>query len=386
MAIDKELQELFKVVKHKLGAPVRKLQITDDQMCSFLELATGTYAEYVQSFIVENNWANLYGKNMSNTDLAFAMSVRTMDLSKDYSNWFSKQVGLQGYNSPNGSNWELKKDFIQLEKGKQVYMIPAGRCINKVLWITPPTVDVAKWGAYGGLGLGFGGGTFAQNGIGAAMAFGGLTGGAMGAGVWALPAYDIAALATDLKAKNQIFRGELSYKVTAGPDGTTLIHLMSTPGSPFTFGSVGPGMLGMHGCYCWYTYYDTNPDNLDECRKANPDVILSPDQIPLEKMDYAYFNAPTKALIRRLLIGEAAETLGLTRGTFSGQINMLASPLSMDYQIFLSMGQREKENAIRTLEERLKRLSPAETLKRQAEMTQSITEIKKGVPLGLFVR
>ena len=386
MTIDKEKEKLFTLVRSKLGAPVRKIQLTDDQLCDFLELAVGNYAEKVQSFIIENNWANLYGKNMSNTDLAYALSVRTMDMSKDYSNWFSKQVGLQGYNSPNGSNWELKKDFFQLEKGRQVYVVPAGRQINKVLWITPPTVDQAKWGAYGGLGIGFGGGTFAQTGIGAAMAFGGLTGGAMGVGVWALPAYDIAALATDLKAKNQIFRGELSYKVTAGPDGTQLIHLMSTPGSPFTFGAGGVGMLGLHNCYCWYTYYDVTPENVDDCRKANPDVILSPDQVPLEEMDFAYLNAPTKALVRRLLIGEAAETLGITRGTFSGSINMLASPLTMDYQMLINMGQNEKKEAMQDLEKRLERLSPAEMLKRQAEMTQSITEIKRGVPLGLYVR
>ena len=388
MAIDKETQELFTICRQKLGAPVRKIQLTDDQLCGLLKIAVGNYAERVQSFIIESNWANVYGKNMSNTDLAFAMSVRTMDLAKDYSQWFSREVGLQqrGSTADKGSGWELKKDFFQLEEGRQVYVIPAGREINKVLWITPPTVDKAKWGAFGGLGIGFGGGTMAQTGIGAAMAFGGLTGGAMGAGAWALPAYDIAALSVDLKAKQQIFRGELSYKVTAGPDGTHLVHLMSTPGSPFTFGQGGANMLGLNGCYCWYTYYDTTPDDVDECRRVNPDVILSPDQVPLEEMQYAYFNPPTKALIRRLFIGEAAETLGLTRGTFSGSINMLASPLTMDYQIFINMGQREKEEAMRSLDERLQRMSPYETLKRQAEMTQSITEIKKGIPLGLYIR
>ena len=77
--------------------------------------------------IIENQWASLYGKNLSSTDMAFALSVRTLDYMKDYSYWFSKEVGLQ-----QRGPWELKKDYVEVEKGKQVYIIPAGREINKV--------------------------------------------------------------------------------------------------------------------------------------------------------------------------------------------------------------------------------------------------------------
>lgn len=383
MALDKEKEKLFRTVRTKLGGGVRKNELTDDMLCELLELATGIYAERVQSFIIESNWANLYGKNLSNTDLAFALSVRTMDLAKDYSQYFSKEVGLQQI----GTKWELKKDFVEIEEGRQVYVIPAGREINKVLWITPPTIDQAMFSTYGGLSVGFGGGGTGQMGIGAATLFGGLNSAyGMGAGIWALPAYDVALMAADISYKNQLIRSDLQFKVTAGPNGTHLLHLMNTPGSKLTFGAAGLGYHSLRGCYCWYTYYDTTPDNVDECRRANPDVILTPDQIPLDEIDYSLLNAPTKALVRQLLIGEAAETLGFIRGKFSGSINMLASPLTMDYQMLISMGQREKENAIRALDERLQRLSPYETLKKQAEMSQSITEIKKSIPLGIFVR
>lgn len=383
MALDAEKEKLFNTVRLKLGGGVRKIQLTEEAMCSFLDLAVSTYAERAQNFILISNWANLYGKNLSNTDLAFAMSVRTMDIAKDYSQYFSKQVGLQ----QSGTKWELKKDYVTLEEGKQVYVIPAGREINKVLWITPPTTDQALFSTYGGLNVGFGGGGVGQMGMGAAAMFGGVNSAyGMGAGIWALPAYDVALMAADISYKNSLIRSELTFKVTAGPDGTHLLHLISTPGSRLTFGAGGLGYHSLRGCYCWYTYYDTTPDNVDECRRMNPDVILSPDQIPLETMDYSLMNSPTKAIVRQLLIAEAAETLGLVRGTFSGNINMLASPLSMDYQIFVSMGQREKENALRMLDERFKMLSPYETLKRQAEMAQSITEIKKSIPLGIYAK
>ena len=380
MALDKETQELFEDVRVKLGIGIRKVELTDDTMCRLLKYAVGDYAQYVQSFVIENNWATLYGKNLTNTDIAFALSVRTLDMAKDYSYYFSKEVGLQ-----NSGPWELKKDFIKLEKGKQVYVIPAGRTINKVLWITPPTTDQALFANYGGFGVSFGGGVVGQMGLGAATAFGGISGYGMGAGLWALPAYDVSLMAADLKTKNQLFRSDLVYKVTAGPNGTHLLHLMSTPGSKLTFGAGGVNMYPLQNCYCWYTYYDTNSGNEEDCMKQNPDVLLTPDQVPLSKMDYSLFNEPTKALIRQLLTGHASETLSFIRGKFSGNVSMINNPLTMDYAQFMTYGQRERDNALNSLKERLERLSPYYTMQKQAELVDNSIKTLKGTPLGLYI-
>ena len=301
-------------------------------------------------------------------------------MAKDYSYYFSKEVGLQ-----NGGPWELKKDFIKLEKGKQVYVIPAGRTINKVLWITPPTTDQALFANYGCFGVSFGGGVVGQMGLGAATAFGGISGYGMGAGLWALPAYDVSLMAADLKTKNQLFRSDLVYKVTAGPNGTHLLHLMSTPGSKLTFGAGGVNMYPLQNCYCWYTYYDTNSGNEEDCMKQNPDVLLTPDQVPLSKMDYSLFNEPTKALIRQLLTGHASETLSFIRGKFSGNVSMINNPLTMDYAQFMTYGQRERDNALNSLKERLERLSPYYTMQKQAELVDNSIKTLKGTPLGLYI-
>ena len=384
MTLDKEKEKLFKQVRTVFGAPIRKVELTDDQLCDLLELAIGDYAQVVQNFIIESNWASLFGKKtgleMSNQEIAFALSMRTLDMTKDYASWFSKQVGLQQHGS-----YELKKDFIKLEKGKQVYVVPAGREINKVMWVAPPTTDQSLFANYGGFGVSFGGGVMGQMGLGAATAFGG-TGSAygMGAGIWAMPAYDVALMATDLSYKQQLLRSDLVYKVTAGPDGTHLIHLLSTPGSRLTFGAGGLNMYPLNGCYLWYTYYDTTPDNVDECRRQNQDVILSPDQVPLDEMDYSYFNAPTKALIRQLLIAHAAETLSLIRGKFSGQVGMINNQLVMDYAQLMTLADKIKDRAMTELKERLQRMTPYETMKKQAELVQSMKEVQKGTPLGIY--
>lgn len=384
MVLDKEKEKLFRQVRRKLGASIRKIELTDDDLCDLLDIAIGNYAEAVQNFIIESNWAALFGKqtgvHLSNNEIAQALSLRSLDMTRDYASWFSKGVGLQSY-----GKYELKKDFFEIEKGKQVYYIPPGREINKVMWVTPPTTDAAIWGNFGGLSTNFGGGVFGQMGMGAAGVFGGVNSAyGMGAGIWALPAADIATMATDMSFKQQLLRSDLIYQITATSDGGHLIHLLSTPGSRFTFGAGGVNTYPLYNCYVWYTYYDTSGGDAEECRRNNPDVILSPDQVPLDEMDYAFFNPPTKALIRRLLIAEAAETLGLVRGKFSGQIGMINNQLVMDYNTLINLGQKERETAMTELRERLQRMTPYETMKKQAELVQSMKEIQKGTPLGIY--
>ena len=372
MRVTEEIQRLFKQVRTACGAPIMEVQLEDTMLCDLLEMCIEDYAEKVQNWLIENQWATLHGKNVSNTDMAFALSTRTLDMMKDYSYWFSKQVGLQ-QNGP----WELKKDFITIEQGKQCYLIPAGREINKVMYVTPPATNAALFANYGGLDIGFGGG-FAQIGGGAYGPIGGF---------YTAPAADVAYLATDLTYKNRLLRSDLVYKVTAGPEGTKILHLLSTPGSKLSFGymgGVGTG-IGLVGCEVWYTYYDVNSaDEADECRMANPDVILSPDQVPLNKLDYTYFNEPTKVIIRQLLVAKAKETLGIVRGTYSGKVGIPQAELALDYQMLLTQGQQEWQKTMENLEKRLERMSPANMLETQAKIVQQTLEIQKHIPLGIY--
>lgn len=372
--LTEEVKSLFKKVRRLLGAPIRMVEIDDDTMCDLLEVCIEDYAEKVQNFLIETQWSSLNGKHISQTDFAFALSTRTFDMSKDYSYWFSKQVGLQ-----QEGPWELKKDFFTIEKGKQVYMIPAGRTINKVMYVNPPVTQAALFANYGGIDIGFGGG-FAQ-----------LGGGAYGpiGGFFTAPAADVAYLATDLQYKNRLLRSDLTYKVTAGPNGTKLIHLLSTPGSQLSFGHVGGvgSSLGLIGCEVWYTYYDTHSkDEEDECTLANiNDVILTPDQVPLAKMDFNYLNEPTKVIIRQLLTAKAKETLGIIRGTFSGKIHIPQAEATMDYQMLISQGQQEYEKVMTSLKERLERMTPAKVLETQASIIENQKKIQEATPLGIYV-
>ena len=384
MILTDDIRHLFHLVRVALGAPIRSIELTDDQLCSLLEIAIGDYAEKVQNWVLETQWLNIQGKNtiqfQNPNELAYAMTVRTMDWSRDYSYWFSKEVGLQQRGS-----YELKKDFFKVELGKQVYVIPKGREINKVMYVTPSTTKAALYGNLGTLDTGIGGGFGQYGNLGNGM---GLTGFYVGS------AYDTALMSVDLKYKNSLLRGDLAYKVTAGPDGTHLVHLMSVPGSPNMVGGVAAddtwGWNKYSNCYVWYTYYDVSngtEEDVDKCRIENrDDVVLTPEQVPFESMSYDLMNYPTQQIVRKLLIAEAKITLANISGAYSGVVRIPQAELTLDYRLFLEQGKEEKEKALTELSERLTRMTPWELMKNQNEMNDQIMKVLSQKPLGFYVR
>ena len=47
-----EIKSLFQRVKVELGAPVRTIQLTDEQMCALLENCIEDYAEKIQNCVL----------------------------------------------------------------------------------------------------------------------------------------------------------------------------------------------------------------------------------------------------------------------------------------------------------------------------------------------
>lgn len=372
MTITDEVEALFKRFRSEMGAPIMEVELIDSQLCDLLEMSVEDYAEKVQNWVIENNWAQMYGKNLSNMDLAYALSVRTLDLSKDYSYWFSKDAGVQ-----QRGPWEMKKDYVTIEKGKQDYIIPAGREINSVMYCNPSTSQAALYANYGGLDmLGFAGG------------YGQAGGGSYGpiGGFYIAQSYDIAYMATDLAYKNRLLRGDLTYKVTAGPDGTRILHLYSTPGSKLTFGNVMNPMGGISlvGCEVWYTYYDTSNSDADECRRQNHDVILTPDQIPLNKMELAYLNEPTKVTVRKIFFSKAKRALANVRGKFSGKVSIMEAEAQLDYSMLIAQADKEYQDVMDELTKRLERMSPYEVMAKNAKLTEDLIKIQTGKPMKMI--
>jgi hypothetical protein len=261
------------------------------------------------------------------------------------------------------------------------------------LWVTPTTTDAALFANYGGFDAGYGGG-FAQMGIGASA--NGASGAGAGGGYYVAPAFDVLLTASDFNLKNRLLRSELAYKVTAGPDGTRLLHLMSTPGSRLSFGGAGvgagagagagPTAVGLQGCKVWYHYYDTgtDPEDIDECRKLNSDIITLPNEVPLAELKFEDFNFPTKVLVRQLFMAEAKKALGRVRGKFSGVLGPPEAERTMDYESLVSEGNEEKRDALDKLDERLLRLGSQQQLERAANEAENLNKHLRYRPLGFY--
>lgn len=376
---NEEKLKIFEQFKVSLGAPIRQIELTDDMLCTLLEIAIEDYSQYIGEWLIEHQWQSLLGKSIDTTDMAFALSVRDFDFMTQYTYAYSKQVGLQARGP-----WELKKDYITLEAGRQNYQIPAGREVNQVLWITPPTTKMALFANYGGIDYGFGGG-FGQLGSSGGGGYG--LGG--NGGYYISPAYDILLTASDLNLKNRLLRSELVYKLTAGPDGTRILHLLSVPGSKFTFGhGIGgiPNSISLAGCQVWYYYYETTAENVEDCRAENSDIIKLPNEVPLAKLDFSKFNEPTKVLIRQLFMAEAKRALGRTRGKFGGIVGPPEAQMTMDYESLLSEGNEERKAILERLDTRLERLSSTKQLERGANEAEYLNKSLKYRPMGFYLK
>lgn len=376
---NEEKLKIFEQFKVSLGAPIRQIELTDDMLCTLLEIAIEDYSQYIGEWLIEHQWQSLLGKSIDTTDMAFALSVRDFDFMTQYTYAYSKQVGLQARGP-----WELKKDYITLEAGRQNYQIPAGREVNQVLWITPPTTKMALFANYGGVDYGFGGG-FGQLGSSGGGGYG--LGG--NGGYYISPAYDILLTASDLNLKNRLLRSELVYKLTAGPDGTRILHLLSVPGSKLSFGH-GIGGAGnsvsLAGCQVWYYYYETTPENVEDCRAENSDIIKLPNEVPLAKLDFSKFNEPTKVLIRQLFMAEAKRSLGRTRGKFGGIVGPPEAQMTMDYESLLAEGNEERKAILERLDTRLERLSTTKQIERAANESENLNKHLRYRPMGFYLK
>jgi len=365
-----ERSQLYTRLRHLLGAPLRSVELEDEQLDSLLELSIEDYSQYVQDWLIESQWTSLYNLNLDEQSLTKAFLTRSLDYETRYTYAYSKIVGLQA-----GGDWVLKKDYIQLQPGQQIYEIPANRELNELLWFTPSELnnllfDPWSFGALGGAGLG-GPGGYSQLGYSGSY--------------FMMPAFDMLLRMQEINIQRRIIAGDLTYRVTALPGGKKAVHLMNTPGGKFDFGNA----TLMRG-KVWYWYYDTEGSDRDSCLKSNPDIIKLPSDVPFDKLSWVDLNNPSQIWVRRWFFAYAKETLSRVRGKFSGNLKTPDSELVMDYQ---SLGTEAKDEKTKLVEEligaegRLTRLKPEKVMEREALIAENLNKKLKfrAMPRQIYV-
>jgi hypothetical protein len=365
-----ERSSLYKKVRHLLGAPLRSVELEDEQMDTLLEFSIGEYAQYVQDWLIESQWTSLYNLNLDTQSLSRAFITKSLDYETRYTYAYSKIVGLQA-----GGDWELKKDYIQLQPNQQIYEIPADRELNELLWFTPNALnnvlfDPWSFGALGGAGFG---GPAGYSQMGAVGSY------------FMMPGFDMMLRMQDINLKRRIIAGDLTYRITALPDGKKAVHLMNTPGGKFDFGN-STLMKGR----VWYWYYDTSQGERDKCLKDNPDIIKLPSDVPFDNLAWVELNNPAQQWVRRWFIAYCKETLSRVRGKYSGNLKTPDSELTMDYQSLATEAKDEKTKLIEELigaEGRLTRLKPEKVMEREALLAENLNKQLKfrAMPRQIYV-
>lgn len=365
-----ERSALYTRLRHLLGAPLRSIELEDEQLDSLLQLAIEDYSEQVNNWLIESQWTSLYNLNLDNQSLSRAFITKSLDYEQRYTYAYSKIVGLQA-----GGDWVLEKDYIQLVPGQQIYEIPAGREINELLWFTPAELnnllfDPWTFGALGGVGLG-GPAGYSQLGYSGSY--------------FMMPAFDMMLRMQEINIQRRIIAGDLTYRITALPDGKKGVHLMNTPGGKFDFGNA----TLMRG-KVWYWYYDTTGKDRDDCLKQNPDIIKLPSDVPIYNLNWVDLNDPAKVWVRRWFFATAKETLAKVRGKFSGNLKTPDSELTMDYNSLATEGKDDKTKLIEELtgaEGRLTRLRPDKVMEREALLAENLNKQLKfrAMPRQIYV-
>ena len=351
--------KLFTQVKHLLGAPLRGVELEDEMLDTALELSILDYGQYVQDWLIENQWSSVYGQDQDVISLTNAFMTRDLDFETSFTYAYSKIVGLQA-----GGPYQLKQDYVTLSANTQIYEIPAGREINEILWYTRAELNEAfidpflgAFGGFGGFGAG-GPGGFAQMGIQGSY--------------YMMPAFDILLRMGDRNLKNRLIGGELTYRITAGAggvNGVKYLHLYNVPGGRFDFGNIMYNQSRV-----WYWYYDSGPENRDDCLDANKDVVLLPSDVDLEEMTYTRLNPPAQAWVRRYFFAKAKEMLGRVRGKFGGNLKVPDSELTMEYSDLLTEAKDEMAKLIEELTTRLERLRNDKMLERKALEAENLNK------------
>jgi hypothetical protein len=366
-----ERSNLYKKVRHVLGAPLRSIELEDEQMDTLLEFSIDEYSQYVQDWLIESQWTALNNLDLDTQSLAKAFTTRSLDYETRYTYAYSKIVGLQS-----GGDWVLKKDYVQLVPNQQIYEIPAHRELNEVLWFTPATMNnmlFDPW-AFGGIA---GGGISGPAGY---AQVGNLSG-----SYFLMPAFDMLLRMQEINIQRRIIAGDLTYRVTALPGGKKALHLMNTPGGKFDFGN-STLMKGK----VWYWYYDTEGSDRDKCLADNPDIIKMPSDVPFDKMSWQDLNNPAQVWVRRWFIAYCKETLSKVRGKFSGNLKAPDGDLTMDYQSLATEAKDEKTKLIDELigaEGRLTRLKPEKVMEREALLAENLNKQLKfrAMPRQIYV-
>ena len=375
--------EIFNDIKLHLGAPMVGVELTDDQLESFMCNALRQYTSHVTDWFLQNQLAEILGVP-NEIDLTLKYVMNTQYFERSWASSIGEQIGL----GANG-NRELKTGSISLTAGTQDYYIPANREVSEVLWYTPSFINLFGLDPFANTNIAFSefGASFAGHTL-----------------YHVMPVFDTILTAQAAEMRNRVRGQEYSYSIHPGPDGQRLLRLYPVPrnvSSGSTTANLGiGGGAGTPGTV-YYRYYDRigvagNPEYSGNTANPGWSASTSTEQgnglvssfadAGFYTLNYNQLNRKAQQWIWEYTFALASRTLGLMiRGKFDGRLPIPDAELTLNSAGLTDLFYREQERLFKKLEDELERLSFRKIMEDRASIQENLNKSQSFGPLDIWV-
>lgn len=307
-ATSAEIQELYTLINTLEGGADIDVDISKEEIKVLMCKALRDYGSEISSWYIKNNFGNIQGFP-SSTDFTNKFVSENGMLAQRISDWFASMQRV-------GGKTPWKKDYITLEKGRQVYNMaeessipytPGTRRIHRVMWFAPPEIFGSDFNTnyvqsalfqFGQQGLAYGNNPMSYLGN----------------------AFDAVLLAQAFEIRRTILQSEFFHNLSGD-----ILELTPKPGSN--------SLQVESGAKVFYYYFDEQDFlGLSEQEKAGAEQLISnPTQVKMDLIPYSNLNPQAKNWVDNW-------TIALSKYTFGTKLRMIrtiASP-SSEYQVDLS--------------------------------------------------
>lgn len=357
-----EIAELQEYVETMLGGEDVDVDIIQREVKVAARRALKVYVSEVNQWQVRNQFPSIMGFKASQNFTNFFIQDNQM-MAQRMSDWWAAMARV-------GGKIRWKKDYIELEKGRQTYdmakessepYVHGTRRIHKILWYATPEIFPADYVFDLALGNMW---SFGQ----AGMTYGTSSLSYVG------QMQDIVLLTQSFALRDKILFSEFYYNISGD-----VIEISPMPGS---------GMSIPHGAKLFYYYYDEQDYmNIDVQDPSNPDetLIANPLQVQVNNVPYSNLNTIAKTWVDDY-------TLALCKYIQAAKwrkVRSIASP-DAEYQVefnfdsLLQESDADREKLVTDLKEYLATMNWDTMMQKQAEMSDNSVKINTKSPRLFF--
>lgn len=373
---EKELDEIYSYIKVLLGAggdgPKVNVQISRKEIEVILCRASKTYQSYIEQWFIENNFGNIVGTNSKRNFTSFFVQDNFI-MAQRISDWFASMMRV-------GGNIPWKKDYVVLEKGRQIYDLsqesstpyaPGSRKIHKIMWYTPPVmlnttlatrpsglaVDNSAFNV-ANINVGFQGVTYGTHPL---FALGNVM--------------DYVLVKQAIEERNRVVFGEYYYNISGD-----IVELTPVPGVRVT--------IPQDAKLIYYYFDKEDMLGLDGQGLAGVNALINnPTQVQFDMIPWEDLNQSARTWIEEFTVAEAKYILGSKWRT----VNKIASPeseyqIEFDYASLIDESKEMKENLKTELKESLDKLKTKNIMEDKAAIIEATKTINKVYPKKIIFR